>query len=380
MKKNLRILVAIMLIMVTTFGMNLEASAASTTYNSYIEWRANLPNITSYTGERCTGVQAMGVSNNGDSCLYAIKVDETDSSAVLYYFPSTTNWNVKYTYTVAGLGHANGMTVSGDYIYIPTKDAQDKKKVARISTNDIENATSNTKFSVANGNIEFFDVKRVSNGSYVDYSYAFSTITQYKEEGTFLIGRRIVTGTYEDHYNGFTTAEIIDDMFVVSTDPNDMFLVENNIEKKDSTKQDICYKEGYGLFIGRWNGGGSNTVDGYSPTKNVILWADIDSNNPGQYTFNGTAYRCYTPDKIRVNMNDYTENGVTVYDKFEIESIGITKSGNMVATFNVSYTETYYNNFNNEKTNGISSRLDGDAVYKISKYVNGVKSQFTLPN
>lgn len=381
MKKKLRALVAIMLIMVMTFGMNLEASAAGVTHNSYIEWRANLPNIDSSTGDRCTGVQAMGVSEEGGSCLYAIKVNEYELGAVLYYFPSTTNWGTYYTYSVYGLNHANGMTVSGNHIYIAAKseiDDEINNRVVRISRSDITASTAGSSFSVEDENLVIMDVVTIQNGSYIPYQKGFSTITQYKEEGTFIVGRKIVTGTYENYYNGFTTAEVIGNKFVVSTDTDDMFLVENNILKKDSAKQDICYKEGYGLFIGRWNGGGSDTAEGYSPTKNVILWADIDSENSGEYTFNGTTYRCYTPDKIRVNMDEYTESGVTVYEKFEIESIGITERGNMVATFNVIYTDTYYQNFTNNKTDGIASRKDGDAVYKISKYVNGEKLQFTL--
>ena len=56
MKKQLRILTAILLIFVTTFGMSIEASAAGEPINTIIERRATLPNIEDDSGIDCTGV------------------------------------------------------------------------------------------------------------------------------------------------------------------------------------------------------------------------------------------------------------------------------------------------------------------------------------
>lgn len=99
MKKKLRILIALMLIAVMTFGMNIEASAASVTYDSTITRRADLPNTVASSGKDCTGVQAMGVSR-GKNCLYSIKVHSDEDSAIMHYFPDISDWTTYNTFSL----------------------------------------------------------------------------------------------------------------------------------------------------------------------------------------------------------------------------------------------------------------------------------------
>ncbi len=150
---------------------------------------------------------------------------------------------------------------------------------------------------------------------------------------------------------------------MISSDPDDTFLVENNIVHKYASRQDIYYLQGYGLFIGRWYGGGakSETSQYYNEANNVILWADIDTDTNDSHK----GYKLYIPDKIKIYMENYKEYSLNVYNKFEIESMGITARGNLIATFNVIYNDDYVTRYNQEHTKDIAASADG--IYKITR-------------
>lgn len=387
MKKQLRILTAILLIFVTTFGMSIEASAAGKVIDTNVVRRADLPDLFASSGVDCTGVQAMGVSRS-KNCLYSIKIDKDESGAVMYYFPDISEWDTKVVFTIEGVGHANGMTVDTDYIYICGNRKKDPKpnpnnEIIRIRRDFIEREADKVKkedeTKVAKVTLseeleeQYFKIMKpqivdsVSNGipEYKDYEKSFSTITRAESTGKFIIGTEI-SGVDKYYYNGFVRAEIIGDRFVISSDPDDTFLVENNIVHKYASRQDIYYLQGYGLFIGRWYGGykeGDENNQYINKTKNVILWADID----GETDTTHKGYRCYIPDKIKVDVTNLKEGSTTIYEKFEIESMGITANRNLIATFNVIYTDAYYKKYISGQNENISDRWDGDGVYRINR-------------
>lgn len=67
MKKKLRILVAIMLIMVTAFGMNIEASAVTEPYDTTITRLADFPIYSRYNGdEQEFEIESMGITAKGN--------------------------------------------------------------------------------------------------------------------------------------------------------------------------------------------------------------------------------------------------------------------------------------------------------------------------
>lgn len=272
------------------------------------------------------------------------------------------------------------MTVDTDYIYIAaalTDASAPNNQIVRISRTYIEGLSDGAVISTANTSEENYKImqpKKINpNASvgdsdyYVNYLSTFRTITRDETTGTFIIGKSISGVTDTNEYNGFTRAQIIDDEFVVSTDTEDMFVIENNLLYKDAAKQDMCFVSGYGLFIGRWYRRTDSTLTDEenqyrNPTKNVVLWVDIEGTPDYQYM----GYDCYVPDKIRVDMTGYQELGVDMYEVFEIESLGITKRGNLIANFNVVYTTAYVNAYNAKYGTSITAG-NGDGIYKITK-------------
>ncbi len=378
MNKKLRILTALILIMVMSLGMTLEAEAlrTSVTYVGKLTRRASLPNV-EIGSDNCVAVNAMGVSR-GTNCLYTIKINQDDDRAIMYYFPDITDWNNKIWIELVGVGHANGMTVDTEYIYIGTGLGTYNNKIVRINRQLIENANQRDDFSVANGKIQEMNVVTQSDdGSYVPYTSGFSTISRDKTTGTFIIGKRISGVTTTDEYSGFTRARVEGTNFIVSTDTDDMFLVENLVDYPDAAKQDICYVDGYGLFIGRWYKAPDDDLSDEinaqrDPLKNDILWADIDRTADYQYM----GYDCYTPDVIEANGHNLinAEFNVPKYSKFEIESMGITAQGNLIATFNILFSEEYKNAYQAEYGEEPTGTY-ADGVYKITKQDG---SKFTL--
>lgn len=368
--KKLKTLIVSMLVLMTVLMINIQASAV-TTYTTNVVRRAALLSV-EHNGDECFGAQAMGVSRS-KNCLYAVKVNKGSTLAALYYFPDITNWGDKRYFLVYGLGHANGMAIDTSYIYIFTGS-----DFVRIKRSYISGLAAESVINVAtNSNCEVLTPKKVNPDEserettpYVDYISTIFALSRFGATGKFIVHTK-VKGIDLTEYDGFRKASIKDGEFVISTEADDTFLVENNILFKSAARQGICYKEGYGLFVCKWYSKGGNLTDEEkklsNPTKSIILWADIDN---GAYTIDNNGYKCYTPDKIRIDMTDCvdSETGLKMYEKFEIESIDFSAKKNMIASFNVNYTETY-------KTAKNLTSKDYDGIYRIDR-VDG--SKFTL--
>ncbi len=339
------------------FVMSVQVSAASTTYDSLIVRRADLPTVT-YDGKKCFGAQAMGVSR-GKNCLYSIKIDGDDSIATMYYFPDISKWNDKVHFIVYGIGHANGMTVDTNYIYIYTGEAFvriNRSYISALADGSVIDVKTNSNCKILVPKKVNPDEKARETTPYVNYLSTIYAVSRDTTTNNFIVYTKI-KNIADSEYNGFRRASIKDGEFVISTENDDIFLVKNNLAYSQATRQDICYVSGSGLFIGKWYGASADSTL-QNLTKNVILWADIDN---GAYTYY-ERYKCYTPDKIRVDMTNYvdSETGVKMYEKFEIESIGITAKKNLVASFNVIYTDAY------KSAKGLADKED-DGIYKITK-------------
>ncbi len=174
----------------------------------FIERRATLPNIEDDSGIDCTGVQAMAVSR-GKKCLYSIKINKNNANAVLYYFPDISEWETKVVFTIEGVGHANGMTVDTDYIYICGNiPNENNNEIIRISRDYITRKSYEVKVQkqttiakeviserLADEEYKIMQpmiAKSNSNGTttYEPYDSEFSTITRAESTGKFIIGKK----------------------------------------------------------------------------------------------------------------------------------------------------------------------------------------------
>jgi len=201
-----------------------------------------------------------------------------------------------------------------------------------------------------------------------DYTFTISYITKYNSNKSFIIGYKLPTPAARNAIGNdiaFTTAnlEIIDgeEKLVINDSPNDVFVIQNNVQFANATKQDICYSSEHGLFIPIWYG--KPTDNQYTnANKNVIMWVDLSTSNNSKLstiTLDGVTYRYYTqPDKINVNQSNKG------YSKFEVESIAITVDGDMLFSANV------------KKASGQQGELTNiDSVFKLT-HDNG--QQFVL--
>lgn len=92
------------------------------------------------------------------------------------------------------------------------------------------------------------------------------------------------------------------------------------------------------------------------------MWADIDSDTSLTVTVNGVTYRLYNTDVISIDKSNSTYNGITKFEKFEIESIAFTKEGDMLAAFNIENTQAYIDAYNAKNNDDPPA----DTVFKIT--------------
>lgn len=368
-KKTLTSMITIILAVVFSF------SAFAVVINDITVVRlCNLPTKT-VDGVKCTGVGGIGVSES-NNCLFAVKnATSTDNVAKFYYYPNVSTMASVKRLNLFGAGHANAMTADADNVYITcwaNKNVQEGNTynnwIMQIPISVIENLSEGStipKKTSSTAGYTILTPKVLVNGSYVDYTKTIKTITLHKNKGTFIIGYSI-EGKNDNNYS-YTTAKIIthngQKIFVVSTDPDDMFVIKNNLKYKEGTGQDVAYTPEHGFFKGVW-------YDEYSPKKSVILWADIDSATTDTITYNGVSYRLYIPDIIDINMVNAKYNGIKMYTKFEIESIAFTRAGTMLAGFNIENADDYIAAY---KADNDGDSPPADGIFKI---YNGTKGQF----
>lgn len=280
----------------------------------------------------------------------------TQQHALFYYFPDMDNPNKYGVYRLRHAGHGNAMTVDRTNIFVAGwVSGDDYEQTGNQANNKYNNwilmiprstiadmGLTKTGKQIPKDNksteeVEGFTVlypkvkKVASDGTvtYSDYKQRIASITKYNEDGVFLVGTTPpIDGDYLayrkaqlEKYNGQT-------LFVVSEDPDDVFVIKDTTLNKDAVGQDMCYSPNCGLFIPRWYGGDDEN-ENYNPLKNVILWADID----GEYSTvkQGSAtYKVYTP--IKINVNKYKESDT--YSQFEIESIAFQADDTMIFSCN----------------------------------------------
>ena len=316
MKRTLKQIIAIALV-VFIIGSQVFMSIAAT-----LDIKATTKRIGSIPvnneSDDMVGMQGMCVTAVGsNNRLFVARIDESKNIVKLYMYKDYTTMsnssNDGYgVFTLEGLGgHANGMAVDDNYIYITSwnksKDTN-KNKILQISRRKLWSmykATNETEKGTIKAGDDGYTIlsSYYSNGSvYEDLIYS---ITYYKD-GKFIINyypknsELFYTSSTKTIY--YTTAEVQNGKFVVSNSPSDVFCVDTGTIKP--TGQDIGYGAKSGFFIVLWLGG----------AKNKIVWIRLNSlsGNNRAYTATNSKYR-----HINLNMSE------KVFSQYELESVSI---------------------------------------------------------
>ena len=355
-KQIIKRLTAFLLAVVCTATFYTMAYAAAIVYNNIeLEFITKTPSKT-LNGRRYSGVGGIAAGTNRTS-MFVTKAETnednlaTEQLALFYDFPNINDTSTYYYYYIPQAGHANGMAIDNYNIYIC--GWRNVTKTGNQTGNDANNwiiKLPRSYFSYfrseCNGDVldpdsptkQGYSVLEPIIDGTVDtpFTYEIRNITKYNSNKTFIV--QYFWNKNIGNNLAYTTARLVtedgEEKFYVSTDPEDIFIVENNVLFYDGTLQDICYSPGNGLFIPIWY------YDKYNKTnpltnknKNVIMWVDLSTtNNPklSTITIDGVTYRYYTqPDKINVNQSGKG------YDTFEVESIAITDNDEMLFSANV---------------------------------------------
>ena len=361
---------------------------------------------------QCSSLGGIGIGNNGNECFYALKASGyeqlgnvmQEQYANFYYFPNLSTMKTDFqngnygVYQLKYAGHANGMAVDSNNIYITgyvVNEARDGHTatgsnqqnntynnwiimlpisvVSQMASNGFyQNGAYIPKYNAnsgTNGYRILYPKIKNSNGNYVRYQKEITAITKYDTDGSFIINTEI-PGISESDAFQFVKAEIKtingSTEFVVSNNPLDYFLVENNLQQHITTPQDICYKPACGFFIPRFYG---NNNSG----KTVIAWADIhDTTNYQWIAGTNESYKMYTPTKINLNKTNYTEQSpatgqvVLKYSRFEVESIAISQDNNLYAGMDIALTSEYAGPNGNRQFDGIYKLTFGSPAKKFT--------------
>lgn len=345
-KRYLIVLTSLITFISILFGMNSTVLAETlSVINTTITRMATIPNV-KVGGVNCTNIGGLSVaSNDSNKRLYVVKSNENEVESVLYFYANYDNIsdnmdnsnNSNYGICkIRGLiGHANAMTLDDNYIYITcwkqikkddtteeiAKKEKVKNKILRISRNEIwsmyKNRNGTNMGTIDSNNMHnsvIFTAKKLdSNGGYEDYTLAIRSITKYKNNGEFIIGRGVHNGCW-----CFTTAKIVGNRFVVSTTTEDIFKVE--IDKSDWTNQDIGYSPSNGLFLPCWDKNGSKV-------ENIIYWVKLNSLSGENRVYKNDGSCKYR--KISVKKVNNT------IEKWEVESISFDNDNDMIVSANV---------------------------------------------
>jgi len=370
-KKLAKALVWVMLFALLLTGQTIQSFA--TNYSVAEPTRlATINNATLPSGYTCTNLSGMAYSDSYQR-LYTVKVYDNngESSGFLYYYPNASNMSNYKRFVIQFVGHANGMTVDGSYVYITAATNNspvigNNNGIIRISRYYIHNLADGS--TITSSNYDRFEPKYWSGNTLVDYGGTIGNITRYNTDGTFIInfGWSAVPNDY-----AFTTAAIEtvngSPEFVVSRASADIFVVLNNMQTGIVTKPDIEYAPDCGLFIPRWYGAldeNGNQGPYYNPCKTVILWAN---NVNGSYSLQdiGTRHniRVYTPDKINVNASTYMVGSTPKYSFFELESVAVIHyTENSVSKADLLFTANVQSSF---------TAYDGDGIFRLKRADGG---------
>ncbi len=353
MKKGFLKAIVISVAIVSTVAGTFNSSAAtSLTIATQTERIADVENV-NYNGEKCENLGGLSVtSNDSKNRMYVVKSSNAENETVLYFYKNYNDTSDYGTIELSGAiaGHANAMAIDDNYIYIAAwhyNSGYDSAKndIVRISRNTIwslYNGTSGTakgKLTSSSSGVTTFSAVKYENGTYVDYDVAITAITNYKENGQFIINYLGGQSSDETGVLKFTTASISSGRFVVSTSASDVFTVQTGLT--NTTSQDIGYDSSCGLFIPRWLPAES---DG-SRVKNSIVWVKLNSLSGSNRVYNkdNSQFRIITVNK-----------SASIFVNYEIESISISAENEMYAGINT-------------VTVSDSSKYNVDGIIKIKR-------------
>lgn len=353
MKKVKKISSLVLMLMIVIMMMSTSVSAIyETPYNaqkitmSDVEVTNRIPTDNNATS---AGGLVVGTANNR---LYIFKAKEDiddgkggyKSAATLYYYSNaySTAAPKKIRFEDGMIGHANGMSMDDDYLYVTgwkingKSGTYDKSLLLRISRAAITALADGTTFrrtDMVNGVI-----KRTINGTSYEvlkeikpvdtngkpYYQPISAIARFKYDKTNNLIKFLVSYPPTDGTIIFTMATFQNGNFVVSTDPKDKLIVPigglqykcpgdtkaTTLSNTGFTRQDAFYEPSYGLYIPIWN----NVVK----TQSLILRV-----NMAPYIASHTGTLTLTPSTVTVL--DFSANG---YTQLEVESIALIKKTN----------------------------------------------------
>ena len=155
--------------------------------------------------EKCSNLGCIGINEaNGKNCMFAVKAGQNDGVAVLYYYPDMSDLTTRKHFIIYGAGHANGMTIDSNYIYITTwsnKNIDENEgisnEIMQIPKNLFNTLSSGSvvpEKSNSTGGIELLQPMKINtdpqtkeDNPYVKYTESFSSITKHKKDNTFII-------------------------------------------------------------------------------------------------------------------------------------------------------------------------------------------------
>lgn len=402
-KKVVRIVAIVCVLFSVVFGINIDASAIDIITTSEIVRIARTPNVYNpdFTGKeyKCTAMGGIYVTRVKNS-MFVVKASGNERMAALYHYPDLDDTSRYKVVFLRYAGHANALTMDAGNVYITgwcskSENIQQHNtynnwilKIPRslISATpdrgtlpkDNPNTQEVEGYKVLHPKMINPDESARETTPYVPYTESIASIARYGNKFIVSWDGVALYNKSGDKYYGFTTAELVTvggkTLFVVSNDPDDRFIVQNNTVHDVSIKlvnQDIGYSAGKGLVIPVWYKVRDDvgTKDGVG-TKNVIMWADIDSEGStivnrrvgsnGKIYGDGRTYRYYVPDKISAVAHNIKAPGtqIKMYKKMEFESAAFSASGELLVSANAVHSDEYKDHF--------GSDVSADGVYKVT--------------
>ncbi len=337
-KRFISLFISLILVASIAAGVDTLAFAADTYYRPVAKMQTMLRVDNYSSGDvKCTnlgGISA-GTANNR---LFCIKSNSNEVVSTLYYYnniydsrfmaedSSKRKQPKRIVFKNALLGHANAMAVDDNYLYVCRWYKKKENATSNSSKSDILKISRKAISELSDGATVTLDTQKTSKGTPIcekitpyysngkEYTRSICAITRYSYDKTNNVIKFLINYNYKSGDNGeknkylqYTIATYSNGKFVVSTDPKDIFTVENCYG--DATMQDIFYDSSYGIFIPMW-------FDRYSD-KNVkntnrVLIADIS-----KLKSNTTGSSLTFKPKTVVTVN----GSVSKYAQYEVESI-----------------------------------------------------------
>lgn len=358
MQSLIKKIFAVILITLILSCSLIPALAVNADINAKTTRIASLPSVA--TGG-CGNTQSLSVASTGSyKRLFVVRINSDENKAVLYMYKNYVNMETDATdeygtFELDNLaGHANGMAIDDDYIYITCwsdENNTNQYKVVRILRSGLwkmYKAKTETHKGELDADSEYVTIMPVVNSDGSIYTEKIVGITHYKDKvdendnnkkiKQFIIKTPKTTVNDEVCMN-FTIARVSDnstdddkdDFFVVSDSASEKFRVAFD-DLANTFGQDIGYDPNCGLFIVRpykvkityvdENGVEKNKF--VPTTENAIIWIRLDSLPEGDnrvYRKGNDGYRI-----IRVNKS------TDIFKTYELQSVGIGSNNHMYAS------------------------------------------------